>query len=817
MMQSIVGQVVGLEAPVTKKVAPILAQAQAELEKELKVWLAKEDGDARFTTQKLRSALVQVRTALETIKETHPALVEGLRIGSRTAGQLATNLTEEEILRFGHLFDGDLRMMDVDRGAVIAKGDRMVFSRFESSAKRYAGNVRKSVIQELAVGAMRGETMHELGRRLERNMPGVFSKASRSADRLARTETMNAFNTYHHESIKELVDEDDEIRMRWDATADVRKCYQCASLHGKVVKVDKEFKTSWRNMRADGSLTKLRRSSSEHPPAHPNCRCVIVAWHKDWEMDAPADESVEALDRAAGQTKEHYGQVWLPGEDEGMRKRRLMREQSDRYRAKKAGRPIPIITPVEGVPPPPGFKAKKPRKAKPAAPPPKPAPKPKPAPPKPGVRPAWQKREHYGDVWLPGETKVERKKRLMREQSDRYRAKKKGLPPAVVSAAPPGSTPGKKAKVPVPTAPKPEPKKVIEARKRTEELKRKKAEAEKRAAEARSKRKELEKAAPKLRKGINEKAMAKRLDRVREIDAEINEINKARAKLPTLDSKVTSGKFKGNTLGELNGMLWAAEDNRAVETKKFRKELRKVIPELGVRKRPIQGNMYGDKDTDGLNVESKRKAGNFRGTYNMATGRMTLREDVVREAAKFKNRVAKGDKQALSAEAEAMRTVVHEQLHGAGPTIISARRGSGYQKSGTVIEEVTTELTARRYMRERYAGMKVVSWKAKSMEEAYSPWPGSEGSYQDYIDATAKSIAQTYGIKMGDAYDLLDEASFTFKQSKAKTQTISSMETQFIKAIEQAAEEKLGIFPGKLRTKDRGKIRKDLAAATRKK
>lgn len=284
-MQSIVESFQGLGEEAARRVVPILVQAQAEIEKELRAWLATKDPQARFTVQRLREALVTIRRGLETIKRTRPALLSGLRVGSRHAGQLATSMVEQELLRFSYLFEGELRIVDIDRAVAIARGDRMVFDRFARSAKRYSGDVRRRVIQELAVGAMRGETMFELSKRLERALPRVFDMAGRRAEMVARTETMNALNVYHNESIQLLAEDDPDIRMRWDATADWRRCSQCASLHGAVVEVDSVFNAAWKS-----SAGKSMQSTHEHPPAHPNCRCVLVAWHQDWEMDVPKSE-----------------------------------------------------------------------------------------------------------------------------------------------------------------------------------------------------------------------------------------------------------------------------------------------------------------------------------------------------------------------------------------------------------------------------------------------------------------------------------------------------------------------------------------------
>jgi len=359
VLQRSAAAVDGLPTPVARKVAPILAQARAELLKDLKKWLDKEDGDKRFTTQKLRSALQQVRSALNTLKETEPALVEGLNLSAKDAASLSMKNVEDEMLRFGHLFDGEMNSVAMDEAIVLARGDSLVLKRFPRSARRYSGDIRKRLVQELAVGRVKGETIRETGERLKRNMPGVFGQFSRRASMVARTEVMHAYNVYHKEGIREIAKVDPGIKNRWDAAYDWRRCPQCKSLDGQVRAVDEEFVGKWRGAK------KSYTSRHIEPPAHPNCRCVIVAWHEDWKMDAegappesgdrgkphPGNLLPKAprikpdLDKPPHKRSgANFGKVWLPGEDKAARKARMTKERIRKYRAKKKGLLIPDDT-----------------------------------------------------------------------------------------------------------------------------------------------------------------------------------------------------------------------------------------------------------------------------------------------------------------------------------------------------------------------------------------------------------------------------------------------------------------------------------------
>ncbi len=279
-LQEIIQSIEGLDRPVLQKVAPILAQAQHELEADLRKWLAKQNGSEMFTTQRYRNALRSVRRSMETIKKVEPTMMEGLRIGSNHAGLLSTHNLEEELVRLGNIFEGTIQPIPVEAGSIIAKGDTLLIDRFKSSAKRYAGDTRKTVIRELAVSRFRGETIDELTVRLQKNVPIAWTRTRHNAERLARTETMNAYNVYHREGLFEAAADDSTLVQRWDASYDRRRCPICASLDGKLIPIERgaEYTARW-ELRS-GKTASLK---TEQPPVHPNCRCVLTPWRQEWE------------------------------------------------------------------------------------------------------------------------------------------------------------------------------------------------------------------------------------------------------------------------------------------------------------------------------------------------------------------------------------------------------------------------------------------------------------------------------------------------------------------------------------------------------
>lgn len=281
VLAEILQTVEGLERPAMVRIMPILMQAHNELEGDLLKWLGRQDGNATFTAQRYRNALVQVRRAVTTLRKMQPVVLRGLKDAARTAGAISVANVEREWMMFSRIFEGSVQPIALDASLAINDANQTLIPRFKSSAARYTAEVRESITRELAVSRVRGETIHEASERLTRRIPLLRQSARHWADRLARTETMNAYATYHMNGIAQLAKGDSEVMARWDATLDRRACPQCGSLDGKIIAVGGKWEASWSVTLASGEL---RHFSSVHkqPPAHPNCRCVPTPWKLAW-------------------------------------------------------------------------------------------------------------------------------------------------------------------------------------------------------------------------------------------------------------------------------------------------------------------------------------------------------------------------------------------------------------------------------------------------------------------------------------------------------------------------------------------------------
>lgn len=289
VMQGVAADVAALPAPAMRAVVPVLRQAERELAQGLHRWLTTvPNGAERFTTQQLRNALLNVREALKTVRGLDAHLQDGLEIAAQRAGTLATHHIRTELDAFSRVFGGSARPMPVNIAATLAEGSKTLMQRIESSARRYAGAVGDDIRRQLAIGVVKGETIEQVKRRLvgdigfraevkKHILQDPAKTAQLAADRLerkyewwaeriVRTETLNAYNETADASLRAVAKFDPEIQRRWDATSDRRTCIECRELDGRTASVDGTF---------------LPGVSA--PPLHPCCRCVVSAWRSDWK------------------------------------------------------------------------------------------------------------------------------------------------------------------------------------------------------------------------------------------------------------------------------------------------------------------------------------------------------------------------------------------------------------------------------------------------------------------------------------------------------------------------------------------------------
>lgn len=283
-----------------REITAVLDAAEVELVKDLSLWRALGKGEDLFTPQMYRNALVQIRG---TLKHIRGPVGEGLSSALRHGGVLAANLATEHLIyqvqSFSGLFEHSVRPIALEAATVLAEGKHTVWPRFKNSAARYAGQVEKDIKRQLAVGLVKGETIDQLTNRLARlggpkgwvytqgrqGAPkakaewiaeGLFKRYRHFAERLAVTETVNAYNSMALVGMGELEEHDPGYFKRWDAAIDGRTCLVCRDYDDLVTELNKPF-----------------AGGIDHPPLHPRCRCAVVVWRKEWRESKYKDDLVK--------------------------------------------------------------------------------------------------------------------------------------------------------------------------------------------------------------------------------------------------------------------------------------------------------------------------------------------------------------------------------------------------------------------------------------------------------------------------------------------------------------------------------------------
>jgi len=305
MLEQVAGEVTALEPRVLKKLLPVFMEARRELRAALTSWLKGVDGAERFTAQQYRRALVSLEGAIKTMAKLDPAMRHALEEGNVLAAHLAAGHLEFELARFADVFRDTIRPIQIDAAALMVSGDHTLIPRFRTSAARYGRRITEDIRAQLGVGVARGETYTQMTNRLRRLggprglvalrgvkgepgaiveeiTEGLFKRYRHWGERIVRTEMQQAYNVHANNGIDELNREardpgDPEFMRRWDASADKRLCDVCRTLDRQVVGADEKFHSEL--------------GEHDHPPAHPNCRCIVSPWLKRWGTQKRAEEA----------------------------------------------------------------------------------------------------------------------------------------------------------------------------------------------------------------------------------------------------------------------------------------------------------------------------------------------------------------------------------------------------------------------------------------------------------------------------------------------------------------------------------------------
>lgn len=202
----------------------------------------------------------------------------------------------------------------------------------------------------------------------------------------------------------------------------------------------------------------------------------------------------------------------------------------------------------------------------------------------------------------------------------------------------------------------------------------------------------------------------------------------------------------------------------------------------------------------GLRIDMKDMRSGVAG-YHTSDGLIAMDRDGVERASRFVQRAASSDKtigqqirdlsktygdvtmpdgtlrragevvRDMQKEAHAYHTLVHEGLHGYGPRYQGFGGGNAYQAHGVLVEEVTTEVAARRIMRDTFD---LQRGDVESMDIPKNKY--GSGSYNNLIDAAMGAVDKALykngsgaiggELQRDRAFRHIEEASLRLKSAK---------------------------------------------------
>lgn len=264
--------------------------------------LALEDRRVRQMRKLYEQARKEILAQLaETSKETfsfaqrsivEAQITEGLRVLVQrmgVQGEMALDehlaLAVDQTLAEIALFEPKMREGATQRirsgAAIRLTGPRALLAQqYRTSLQAHGSSVLREIQGRLGVHALKNSSWREMAldiagkTRQPGKKPGVLVDSVWKAERIVRTEMMNALDHGHRAALEEASGLVPGLAQQWDAHLDERTSDICRSLHGKVAAVGKPFAT-------------VNGRAIYGPPAHPNCRSRRIPWHPDWaEVEA---------------------------------------------------------------------------------------------------------------------------------------------------------------------------------------------------------------------------------------------------------------------------------------------------------------------------------------------------------------------------------------------------------------------------------------------------------------------------------------------------------------------------------------------------
>lgn len=266
---------------------------------------------AEFEAQRARITLLLAEV---TQAETEGELEQLLESVMSGGFELAPGHTANELVGWLEHYGHEARPIDL--AAVAELSDEILIERIPRSLEIWGPQIAERVRDELAVGA----TSRQFADQAVEGVTRAIDSERWKAERIVRTELLEAYNTSHHASLEYAQEEaglGDEIAKSCIATFDARTDEDSYPVHGQVRALDEDF--------VDGDGRRY-----EHPPGRPNDREKEIPWLTSTGADILSrEEGISAAEAA----KEEEAQR----REAGVERRRRARQRA-RAAARRAAR-----------------------------------------------------------------------------------------------------------------------------------------------------------------------------------------------------------------------------------------------------------------------------------------------------------------------------------------------------------------------------------------------------------------------------------------------------------------------------------------------
>lgn len=216
-------------------------------------------GDKVMDSDTLRATLAELKNSFNKVDETKPKLKTILEDGCVDAKKQCDRHT--------------LMLIQAD----FSKTPHIPVLRLDKLSSRYTADVKRDIRIQLGVGVVRKETIQQMAARIAPKIaktvpPGnavgkaLTQKYNYWAERIVRTELNRQYNVEQIDVVKELKQNDPQIKMMWQAIIDGKTCSICGGLNMYVADIGQSF------------------NGYDAPPLHPNCHCSIIPYKDDWEF-----------------------------------------------------------------------------------------------------------------------------------------------------------------------------------------------------------------------------------------------------------------------------------------------------------------------------------------------------------------------------------------------------------------------------------------------------------------------------------------------------------------------------------------------------